>query len=209
MTKIFEYSQDNNFYAHIGYDQSSIDKAFYDTIYGFKEIANVVYEHLSKQAEKDITSSFDRCYFPLAYLYRHCIEVSLKRLLYTITPKEKSTEGNIKLAEKFDINHDLKKLWGQILNNSSVKIALQKNTKNNDKVIKKLTTYIYEIDKIDCTGDKFRYLLNKNFSPVFKNKVNYSYQYLYEKMNYTMDYLEALLHYFVDFTKEQEKKKHK
>ena len=89
----------------------------------------------------------DGLFMPIAYLYRHCIELKLKSLLRTIGECEL-----LEYDESLLIKHNLIKLW------QTIKPALiEQWPKADRKPLSNVESLICDFHKIDKSGQKLRY----------------------------------------------------
>src|SRR5258708_39733700 len=98
--KVFVTAADQASMAYFGWQEGST--ALYGLKHGYKNAAdNLVNFALEKGAEGDI-ETLDTYIFPILFLYRHSLEISLKIIYYTLF--DEVLEG-----------HELNKLWDTVL----------------------------------------------------------------------------------------------
>jgi hypothetical protein len=87
---------------------------------------------------------------PIAFLYRHCLELRLKELI---------VQGSalIEVPLNLKLNHDLKKLWGL------VRKILEKVWPNEPETeLEAVEFCIDELDRVDKKSEEFRYPFRKD-----------------------------------------------
>jgi hypothetical protein len=119
-------------------------------IVGFQRAADMIVD----TAQTDALNP-DDLFFPVAYLYRHHLELMLKELV-----RLGIGLGALDGCEKILGEHNLHKLW----NNAKQLIKLVWPDSPDDDV-KAAEHLILEFHKLDPTGQAFRYARGKNGSP--------------------------------------------
>ena len=121
---------------------------------GFKDAAEKVVERL--EAGDNYPVHADRFFFPVAYLYRHCLELKMKCLL------KKSFE--LELIELVDrdilTRHNLHKLWEKT--REALEAFWPKGDKAELVVVEKSVLAFHVVDK---SGQGFRYAEAKEGAP--------------------------------------------
>ena len=98
----------------------------------------------------------DESFFPIAYLYRHCLELKLKEITWIGVALNVSSPKEVE--EAMD-NHNLAKLW------TSAKKPIVDCWPDGDKAPLKATeAVINEFHQADRTGQVFRYPTDKDGS---------------------------------------------
>ncbi|MHC4595640.1 MAG: hypothetical protein ACYS8Y_10980 [Planctomycetota bacterium] len=97
----------------------------------------------------------DGLFIPVAYLYRHCLELKLKDLLSLMVHcRFVDNDGNVRDALE---KHNLAKLW------NLVKPGLRKRWPDGDrKVLANTEAVILDFHKVDKSGQNLRYCQDKN-----------------------------------------------
>ncbi|QCX33278.1 hypothetical protein FDN13_05930 [Caloramator sp. E03] len=145
----------------------------------------------------------DTYIFPILFLYRHSIEISLKsiylRFYGQLPEKIKSKSG-----------HELNSLWEkvkEILNITKSEDFIKQIQGYKTKIIKfstedidinEIDEFINEIDSIDANGDVFRYLMN-NKGKLYFSKNNYVD---YDNLQSTFNKFYDIFDYFYDMISE-------
>jgi len=113
---------------------------------------------LDAHLESDSRFNHDELIFPVAYLYRHCIELQLKRII-DYGRKLDLLEDSEKLQEVIG-GHNLAKLWtrAKFVINAHWEDAEQNSPKAVEAIIN-------EFHQVDPNGQVFRYSRDKDNKP--------------------------------------------
>ncbi len=182
--------------AYLGWQRK--DMSLYGVRQGYLDSANDLVEIAMREGSKGDIATLDMYIFPIFFLYRHSIEISIKNIYHRFYGK--IPKGG----------HNLLVLWDKI---SKEVIAYLddpefiENVKSyKDKFIKfsldginfdELRAMLKEINGIDEQSDVFRYLLDKNGELYFKDWEYIDYPNLKESMNYLYEVLD-FIHTIVD-----------
>ena len=181
MTKLFEGRAKDRSNADIGWMHSK--SPFYCD--GYKNAAR----ELSSNFENRRTEEKDSLVFPIVFLYRQYIELSLKDLIRELDLKLKNNR-NDKVLEK----HNLLPLWHE-----AIKLYEQLVTANalglifTDKTTSKELSIISQFDKLDKGSFSFRYATDKNGTENLE-KINYiSVNNFKENIELVVKYIENMI----------------
>lgn len=136
----------------IGWKYESL--AFYPFIEGYIESANYIHDFIVKNIKNN------ELFFPMCYLYRNGIELSLKRIL--IEDCNINTNKAAKIIRKK--KHSVLGLWNSIKD----EIVSNANATEDDKTLQNVEKYINQLHILDQTSDKFRYPVDKNLNMHFQ-----------------------------------------
>lgn len=189
--KVFVEGENLQERAYFGWQKK--DDAFYGLREGYLNSANNLVDiALDKGSQGDI-KTLDTFIFPIIFLYRHSIELSLKNIYHRFY-------GQIP-----DGRHDLLVLWDNIYKKVLVKLEDQsflemvKKYKTtfvkfnfNGISMNEIRLMIKEINDIDLQADKFRYLMDKDAELYFINSKFIDYPNLKESMNYLYEVLDYI-----------------
>ena len=159
-----------NDYAYNGFRQHSS----YSYAIGYKRAA----DRLVQSLESSTSSSDDALVLPIAFLYRHYLELLLKVLI---------REGNKVLGNPPDLPkiHEIDKLWEKL---KPILIQVYKPYTPEATEVEAVEKCIKEFADIDANSQAFRYPVDKNGKSLLRDKSylqNISYinlQHLAEKM---------------------------
>lgn len=188
------FIEGNNFQrrAYLGWQDQNL--ALYGVRMGYKEAADCLVEEALSQGSKNNIRILDTYIFPIIFLYRHSIEVSIKGIYYRFF-------GEIPKG-----GHDLVILWDNVLERV-IKIIQTSEFIENVKTYKKhfirysfsdinfkeIRDMLAEFNKInDDKADVFRYLLDKKGELYFTESKFIDYDNLKEKINYIYEVLDYI-----------------
>lgn len=137
--------------------ESPWSDGFYKQIKGYSNVAAYIFSHPNGLPKAQL-------FFPVAFLLRNAIELSLKRLLYA--KNEFCVSDHIKRSKKN--SHLLyKDLW------KNVKPVIEHYAATSQEDLSQIQiaeTYIKRLDEIDKKGDAFRYPVNYGLQYRFSNQ---------------------------------------
>lgn len=140
---------------------------FYPLIRAYTECAQLLYLEYKNNKNLDYT-----IFFPMAYLYRNGLELSMKEILFVECNLDFQTSA--KLLK--DCSHNVNKLWKNI---KSEIINHSRHSEDNH-TLKYVEMYIRQVHDFDGASDKFRYPTNKYLNFYFYNKTNFDIENIYE-----------------------------
>lgn len=104
--------------------------------------------------EADRRLEYDELFYPVAYLYRHCVELRLKDIITTGLGMHFFKKADVKEAME---NHNLARLWNH------AKKLLKDRWKGADETpLKAVESVINELHQVDPTGQAFRFDADKS-----------------------------------------------
>lgn len=202
--KIFEQGTDYYRRAYFGWQDKHT--ALVGVKMGYMDSANDLVDiALNRDGETDI-KTLDTYIFPIVFLYRNSIEVSIKAIYFRAY--DELPPGG----------HNLIVLWDKLTEN--VLTRLDENILENlikgfnkeydisddkNRTLKNIRGMFLEFDKLgDKNADVFRYLMNKEGVLYFTKSEYVDYDNLKMSMNYLYDILDMLYNaideYYEDYT---------
>ena len=182
--RIFVESENKSEVAYIGWEEGKI-MALQGIKMGYKSSADKLVDEALKMGKKARIDILDTYIFPIIFLYRHSIEVSLKQIYYRAT-NEMERGG-----------HDLLSLWDNLNRDVLGKLGeWDKEEKNDIRELLKELQSEYKDEK----SDVWRYLFDKNGKPYitqwrfidYKN-LRETISWLYDELDKLYDYIDYLL----------------
>ncbi|WP_291649919.1 hypothetical protein [Clostridium sp.] len=180
--KIFIEGEDPNERAYIGWQDEAL--SLQGVKKGYKNSANVLVDRVIEQGNKGRIDILDTYIFPIVFLYRHSIEISLKHIYFRVCGKLPSG------------GHDLLTIWDKIdkdifnyFNNTSLINKVEKNE------IKKL---LKELQADDTHCEIWRYLISKEGRLYFSEWDFIDYRNLKNTLNWLYEELEGIYYYLDD-----------
>lgn len=121
----------------------------------FRRVGDSAIEHLR---QSNHWRHPDSLFMPIAYLYRHSLELALKHLLrlaLVLGAIESTAEANDSLGR-----HDLARLW------KLVRVAIEVSFPSEDRApLRNVEVMIRDFQKIDGSGQNLRYMRDKSRRP--------------------------------------------
>lgn len=160
-------------YAHIGWNDTAAQYNSY--IEGYKMAADSLVEWSIASKRIEI---LDRVFYPICFLYRQFIELSLKEILIYY-----SDLGRDEIKKK--LNHNLLDLW------KSVKPLMLEISPEDDTTVMNAESYIVEFYAVDQSSATFRYPITKDLKGVIKKEQRIDFPNLKARMNELCNFFEA------------------
>lgn len=159
----------------VGYKYRRDD--FYPYTKAYLETANYLKWYMKNETDLGNSDYNERLFLPMCYLYRNCVELSLK----TIWFEEIGEEFQVKCKLMMDNKHSIEGMWKKI------KPYVLKYTKDTDEpeYIEVIEDYCMQVHKIDSDANKFRYPMAKSMQVYFPENKRFDFME-------TGDFLEAL-----------------
>lgn len=144
-------------FSHFGW--GNINSQFYGYIKGYKESADTLVDYALASNRIAILDTY---IFPVLFLYRQFIELSLKSLYLEYA----DDSMNEKIQTIKQVNHNLAKMWNKLkptLINAS-------HDKSEKEIIKVVESYIIQYHNFDSSSFKYRYPIDKDYNPLLKGE---------------------------------------
>lgn len=137
-----------------------LEQEFGDYAKKFYSAAHEIASYLLETGNMDI-SQLDTYFFPLTFLYRHCLELLLKGIAFQIILDKYEREAFLKYTL-----HDLETILYEILK--------KRETNRSEIEINWLGTFFKSISKMDKESDSFRYPFHIKRERDIFNGISYS-----------------------------------
>jgi len=154
--ELFESSGSYYELAHFGWGNS--ETKFYGYIMGYKNAADILVSNVKRK--KDISFT-DTVIYPIIFLYRQFIELSLKKIYFSYS--HDTLKDKIKSIK--EANHNLVRIW------RIIKPRLLEYSSVNEKVdIENVEAYIVQYQDIDPNSVIYRYPIDKKLNTTIQNE---------------------------------------
>jgi len=141
---------------------------------GYREAARIVAKYACESRnDKDVLV------FPVAYLYRHHVELVLKDLKSTALYLTDRTQSDRP-------NHELMPLWNDL------RPLLQEVEAFPKEELDGVTAYVQQLHEIDPKGEAFKFSTTKNGKPLLADKTQIHIRTLAEAMEKLASYLDFI-----------------
>lgn len=182
--KIFLPGGNMNEYSYFGWGKTTTQ--FYGYIMGYKDAADILIEDA---IHSDSNMKLDTLIFPVLFLYRHSIELYLKRI-YLELFDENLNEKKTFLKKR---GHNLLAVW------EKVRIIIERYSMEEEKKdIPIAEEYIKQINQIDENSFNFRYPITKDLKSIHSESQIINLPNLKERMNEILIFLEAIYYAIID-----------
>lgn len=155
-------------FAYFGW--GDLSQQFYGYCEGYKESADYL---IDAAIQSERISRIDTVVFPVLFLYRQFIELSLKRTVLFFS--NKSSEEKAKWLKK--ANHNLRGLWKDYLD-----ILPSSQSDSEKRTIEIVGKYIAEFHDVDKSSFSFRYPITKNMNLIFGEDKRINLKHLRDRM---------------------------
>lgn len=160
-------------FAHIGWGGTGAQ--FHSYIAGYKMAADSLVDWSISSKRIEV---LDRVFYPICFLYRQFIELSLKEILIYYSDLDR---GEIKKK----LNHNLLDLW------KCVKSLFLEISPEDDTMILNAESYIIEFNAVDQSSFTFRYPITKDLEGVIKREQRIDIPNLKARMNELYNFFEG------------------
>lgn len=181
----------------VGYKYHRND--FFPYTKAYLECGNFLKWFIKKKADMGNNEYSNRLFFPMCYLYRNCVELSLKTIWFEETAENFQTKCKLMQDKK----HSIEGLWKKI------KPYVLDSVTNDDeeKYIDIIEDYCYQIHRIDSDANKFRYPMANNMQPYFSQNKRFDFMMVgdfFEELNNILDGVDSQLNAINEYRAEME-----
>lgn len=156
-------------FSHFGW--GNINSQFYGYIRGYKRSADTLVEFALASNRIEILDTY---IFPVLFLYRQFIELSLKSLYLEYA--DKSMHEKIQTIKQ--VSHNLAQMWNK-LKPTLIDVS---NNKSEEEIVNVVESYIMQYHNFDKGSFKFRYPIDKDANPLIKGEERIDLVNLKERM---------------------------
>ncbi|MBJ6726804.1 hypothetical protein [Geomesophilobacter sediminis] len=167
--KLFVQGGDYFEFAHFGW--GDMWQQFYGYCAGYKRAADCLVDDAICSCD---TSRLDTVIFPVLFLYRQFIELSLKQLILEFG--DGSCDEKVERLKQ--LNHDLDASWREF-----VRLLPKSIEAHEQKTVKVVEKYIREFAGVDKSSYSFRYPVAKNLTLIFGKEQRLNLRHLKERMS--------------------------
>lgn len=167
--KLFESTNKYLEFSHFGW--GNINYQFYGYIRGYKRSADTLVEFALASNRIEILDTY---IFPVLFLYRQFIELSLKSLYLEYA--DKSMHEKIKTIKQ--VSHNLAQMWNKL----KPTLIDASNNKSEEEIVNVVEGYIMQYHNFDKRSFKFRYPIDKDANPLIKGEERIDLVNLKERM---------------------------
>lgn len=181
----------------VGYGYQRVD--FYPYTKAYHETANYLKWYMKKETEAGNNEIKNLLFMPMCYLYRNCVELSLKTIWFKETGENFQNRCKVLLDRK----HSISGMWNEI-----EPFLLEYAQSEDDKeYLRIIEDYCRQVHNIDSDASKFRYPVSKNMEYYFKSNKRFDFIHVgnfFESINNALDNIDACLNQMNEFKAEME-----
>lgn len=159
----------------VGYKYRRDD--FYPYTKAYLETANYLKWYMKNETDLGNTDWNERLFLPMCYLYRNCVELSLKTIWFEEIDEDFQTKCKLMMDNK----HSIEGMWKKI---KPYVLEYAKDT-DEPEYIEVIEDYCMQVHKLDSDANKFRYPMAKSMQVYFPENKRFDFME-------TGDFLEAL-----------------
>ncbi len=168
----------------VGYKYSRAE--FYPYTKAYLETANYLKWYMKKETDRDNSECKERLFLPMCYLYRNCVELSLKTIWFEEIGEDFQTKCKLMLDRK----HSIEGMW------KNIKPYVLKYSKDTDEqeYIEVIEDYCKQIHKIDSDANKFRYPMANTMQVYFPQNKRFDFINMgdfFEALNNILDGIDS------------------
>ncbi len=172
---------------------------FYPYTKAYLETANYLKWYMKNETDAGNIDCKNRLFLPMCYLYRNCVELSLK----TIWFEETREDFQIKCQQMRDKKHSIIGMWNKIK-----PYVLQYNSDAEEaEYIDVIEDYCEQVQAIDSDASKFRYPMTKSMQLYFSQNKRFDFIHtgdFFEELNNILDGIDSQLNAMNEIKAEME-----
>lgn len=161
---------------------------FYPYTKAYLETANYLKWYMKNETDVGNIDCKNRLFLPMCYLYRNCVELSLK----TIWFEETGEDFQIKCQQMRNKKHSIIGMWNKIK-----PYVLQYNSDAEEaEYIEVIEDYCEQVQAIDSDSSKFRYPMTKSMQLYFSQNKRFDFIHIgdfFEELNNILDGIDSQL----------------
>lgn len=163
-------------------------KDFYPYTKAYLETANYLKWYMKNEIDSGNCGSNKYLFLPMCYLYRNCVELSLKTIWFEETSENFQTKCKLMLDNK----HSIAGMWKKI------KPYVLEYTKDTDdsEYVEVIENYCMQVHTIDGDANKFRYPMSNNMQVYFSKNKRFDFVEMgdfFEALNNILDGIDSAL----------------
>lgn len=188
-----------HYYAQsvVGYKYKRAD--FYPYTKAYLETANYLKWYMKNETDSGNNEYKEQLFLPMCYLYRNCVELSLKTIWFEETSENFQTKCKLML----DYKHSIAGMWNRI----KPYVLEYSNGTDNPEYIDIIEDYCMQVHTFDSDANKFRYPMSKNMQVYFSHNKRFDFMEtgdFFEALNNILDGIDSALNYMNEVRAEME-----
>lgn len=181
----------------VGYQYRRQD--FYPYTKAYLETANYLKWYMKNETNLGNRNTKNHLFLPMCYLYRNCVELSLK----TIWFEETGEDFQIKCKLMLDKKHSIEGMWRKL---KPYVLEYSKGTVEPE-YMDVIEDYCIQVQKLDSDANKFRYPMANTMQVYFPENKRFDFMHVgefFEALNNILDGIDSEFNYINDIRAEME-----
>lgn len=181
----------------VGYKYSRAE--FYPYTKAYLETANYLKWYMQKERDLEKTDCSKHLFLPMCYLYRNCVELSLKTIWFEETGEDFQTKCKCMLDNKHSIAGMWKKIKPYVMQGAS--------GTSDAAYIDVIEDYCMQVHAFDGDANKFRYPMSNSMQKYFSHNKRFDFietGNFFEALNNILDGIDSQLNYINEAKAEME-----
>lgn len=181
----------------VGYQYRRQD--FYPYTKAYLETANYLKWYMKNETNLGNSKTKNHLFLPMCYLYRNCVELSLK----TIWFEETGEDFQIKCKLMLDKKHSIEGMWRKL---KPYVLEYSKGTVEPE-YMDVIEDYCIQVQKLDSDANKFRYPMANTMQVYFPENKRFDFMHVgdfFEALNNILDGIDSEFNYINDIRAEME-----
>ena len=155
--KLFESTKRYLDFSHFGW--GDIETQFYGYTKGYKESADTLVDYALNSKSIAVLDTY---VFPILFLYRQFIELSLKSLYLEYA--NETIEKKVQVIK--EVNHNLHQMWNKL----KPTLIDSDDGNSESEIISIAESYVIQFHNFDNSSFKFRYPIDKDYNPLLNGE---------------------------------------
>lgn len=181
----------------VGYKYSRAE--FYPYTKAYLETANYLKWYMQTETDLGKSDCSKQLFLPMCYLYRNCVELSLKTIWFEETGEDFQTKCKCMLDNKHSIAGMWKKIKPYVLEYAG--------ETDDPKYVEVIEDYCMQIHTLDSDANKFRYPMSNSMQEYFSHNKRFDFINVgdfFEALNNILDGIDSQLNYINEIKAEME-----
>lgn len=172
---------------------------FYPYTKAYLETANYLKWYMKNETNSGNSTYNERLFLPMCYLYRNCVELSLKTIWFEEIGEDFQTKCKMMLDKK----HSIAGMWNKI---KPYVLEYSKGT-DEPEYIEVIEDYCMQVHTMDGDANKFRYPMSNSMQPYFSHDKKFDFVEIgdfFEALNNILDGIDGEMNHMNEVMAEME-----
>ncbi len=172
---------------------------FYPFTKAYLETANYLKWYMKKETDAGNLNYNEKLFLPMCYLYRNCVELSLKTIWFEETGEDFQEKCRLMLDKK----HSIAGMWNKI----KPHVLECSEGAENPEYIDVIEDYCMQVHVLDSDANKFRYPMSNSMQRYFSSNKRFDFVEtgdFFEALNNILDGIDGEMNYINEIKAEME-----